>query len=329
MPAIGIMNLLTRLAPYAQSVGRATGFLGAPGKRSVFSKYFDPRKVKAGEKVASPGMRKPVRLQEGDIKGSIPRYLLSDKPGARIARVGSTLAAADYGLGKVMGLFDDEETSDLQSVGSISTPGSIFPAQPSAPSYDIENRQAYQQRVQDKMNKDMRRLLQYYGIINLVNPDAAPNMLKLGTAMLQQDIEAMGSERQAKIFDAVFGDKPPTTAMDAYQRVMKAGGTVEDAEAISGMVEKAMPATSSRAPTTAEVKLQIMAELKSLIAQGREEEAKQLYMDAVYNNIIDTPTGENALAMSPEAAAQAYINAMRSSGVATGNEGLYNLVKID
>ena len=328
MPAIGIMNLLTRLAPYAQRVGRATGFLGAPGKRSVFSKYFDPRKVKAGEKVASPGMRKPVRLQEGDIKGSIPRYLLSDKPGARIARVGSTLAAADYGLGKVMGLFDDEETSTMQSDDAKAMRSSFFPAE-SGPSYDIENRQAYQQRVQDKMNKDMRRLLQYYGIINLVNPDAAPNMLKLGTAMLQQDIEAMGSERQAKIFDAVFGDKPPTTAMDAYQRVMKAGGTVEDAEAISGMVADAMPATSSRAPTTAEVKLQIMAELKSLIAQGREEEAKQLYMDAVYNNIIDTPTGENALAMSPEAAAQAYINAMRSSGVATGNEGLYNLVKID
>jgi hypothetical protein len=328
MPAIGIINLLTRLGPYAQSVGRATGILGAPGKRSAFSKYFDPRKVKAGEKVASPGMRKPVRLQEGDIKGSVPRYLLSDKPGARIARFGGTLAAADYGLGKVMGLFDDED-SDLQSDDAKAMRTSVFPAQPSAPSYDIENRQAYQQRVQDKMNKDMRRLLQYYGIINLVNPDAAPNMLKLGTAMLQQDIEAMGSARQAKIFDAVFGDKPPTTAMDAYQRVMKAGGTVEDAEAISGMVEKAMPATSSRAPTTAEVKLQIMAELKSLISQGREEEAKQLYMDAVYNNIIDTPTGENALAMSPEAAAQAYINAMRSSGVAAGNEGLYNLVKID
>jgi len=328
MPAIGIMNLLTRLAPYAQSVGRATGFLGAPGKRSAFSKYFDPRKVKAGEKVASPGMRKPVRLQEGDIKGSIPRYLLSDKPGARIARVGSTLAAADYGLGKVMGLFDDEETSTMQSDDAKAMRSSFFPAE-SGPSYDIENRQAYQQRVQDKMNKDMRRLLQYYGIVNLVNPDAAPNMLKLGTAMLQQDIQSMGSERQAKIFDAVFGDKPPTTAMDAYQRVMKAGGNVEDAEAISGMVADAMPATSSRAPTTAEVKLQIMAELKSLIAQGREEEAKQLYMDAVYNNIIDTPTGENALAMSPEAAAQAYINAMRSSGVATGNEGLYNLVKID
>jgi len=328
MPAIGIMNLLTRLAPYAQSVGRATGFLGAPGKRSAFSKYFDPRKVKAGEKVASPGMRKPVRLQEGDIKGSIPRYLLSDKPGARIARVGSTLAAADYGLGKVMGLFDDEETSTMQSDDAKAMRSSFFPAE-SGPSYDIENRQAYQQRVQDKMNKDMRRLLQYYGIVNLVNPDAAPNMLKLGTAMLQQDIQSMGSERQAKIFDAVFGDKPPTTAMDAYQRVMKAGGSVEDAEAISGMVADAMPATSSRAPTTAEVKLQIMAELKSLIAQGREEEAKQLYMDAVYNNIIDTPTGENALAMSPEAAAQAYINAMRSSGVATGNEGLYNLVKID
>ena len=331
MPAIGIMNLLTRLAPYAQSIGRATGFLGAPGKRSAFSKYFDPRKVKAGEKVASPGMRKPVRLQEGDIKGSIPRYLLSDRPGARIARVGGTLAAADYGLGKAMDLFsgDDSDTqSSIQSDDAKAMRSSFFPAE-SGPSYDIENRQAYQQRVQDKMNKDMRRLLQYYGIINLVNPDAAPNMLKLGTAMLQQDIEAMGSARQAKIFDAVFGDKPPTTAMEAYQRVMKAGGTVEDAEAISGMVADAMPATSSRAPTTAEVKLQIMAELKSLISQGREEEAKQLYIDAVYNNIIDTPTGENALAMSPEAAAQAYINAMRSSGVATGNEGLYNLVKID
>lgn len=318
MPAIGIMNLLTRLGPILGLTGKATSKIAEKTLkgRPIWRR---PDKPKVGP--AAPESVKPV--------GMINRlYMTPTTAGGQIARLGATVAAADYGLGKVMGLFDDED-SDLQSDDAKAMRTSVFPAQPSAPSYDIENRQAYQQRVQDKMNKDMRRLLQYYGIVNLVNPDAAPNMLKLGTAMLQQDIQSMGSERQAKIFDAVFGDKPPTTAMDAYQRVMKAGGSVEDAQAISGMVEKAMPATSSRAPTTAEVKLQIMAELKSLIAQGREEEAKQLYMDAVYNNIIDTPTGENALAMSPEAAAQAYIDAMRSSGVATGNEGLYNLVKID
>ena len=39
------------------------------------------------------------------------------------------------------------------------------------------------------MNKDMKKLIQYYGIVNLVNPDAAPDMLKLGTAMIDQDIK--------------------------------------------------------------------------------------------------------------------------------------------
>ena len=342
MPAIGLMNLLTRLGPILGLTGKATSRIGekvfkgrpiwqrAKPAQKAKREFGIPKRTDPDYKGEGKKVFRHTPAQPEVPPGIINRlYMTPTTAGGQLARLGATVAATDYGLGKVMGLFDDEETSDLQSVGSISTPGSIFPAQPNAPSYDIENRQAYQQRVQDKMNKDMRRLLQYYGIVNLVNPDAAPNMLKLGTAMLQQDIQSMGSERQAKIFDTVFGDKPPTTAMDAYQRVMKAGGSVEDAEAISGMVADAMPATSSRAPTTAEVKLQIMAELKSLIAQGREEEAKQLYMDAVYNNIINTPTGENALAMSPEAAAQAYIDAMRSSGVATGNEGLYNLVKID
>ena len=321
MPAIGLMNLLTRLGPILGLTGKATSKVAEKTLkgRPIWRR---PDKPKVGP--AAPESVKPV--------GMINRlYMTPTTAGGQVARLGATVAGTDLALGKAIDLFsrDDSDTkSTMQSDDAKAMRSSFFPAE-SGPSYDIENRQAYQQRVQDKMNKDMRRLLQYYGIVNLVNPDAAPNMLKLGTAMLQQDIQSMGSERQAKIFDAVFGDKPPTTAMDAYQRVMKAGGSVEDAEAISGMVADAMPATSSRAPTTAEVKLQIMAELKSLIAQGREEEAKQLYMDAVYNNIIDTPTGENALAMSPEAAAQAYINAMRSSGVATGNEGLYNLVKID
>jgi hypothetical protein len=259
-----------------------------------------------------------TRAQPEVPPGVINRlYMTPTTATGQLARLGGTVAATNYGLGKVMGLFDDEETSDSQSVGSISTPGSGFPAQPSAPSYDIENRQAYQQRVQDKMNKDMRRLLQYYGIINLVNPDAAPNMLKLGTAMLQQDIEAMGSARQAKIFDAVFSDKPPTTAMEAYQRVMKAGGSVEDAEAISGMVADAMPAVSTTSPSKTEQVWELTNRIYEALQMGDRETARRLAAQGIAAKLLQV-SGEHGMGLSNKQQAEKFLEELE------GAAGSYN-----
>lgn len=332
MPAIGLMNLLTRLGPILGLTGKATSkiaektFKGRPiwqrakpaqkAKREFgIPKRTDPDYKGEGKKVF-----RYTPAQAEVPPGMINRlYMTPTTAGGQLARLGAVTVGGDYALGKAIDLFsgDDSDTkSTMQSDDAKAMRSSFFPAE-SGPSYDIENRQAYQQRVQDKMNKDMRRLLQYYGIVNLVNPDAAPNMLKLGTAMLQQDIQSMGSERQAKIFDAVFGDKPPTTAMEAYQRVMKAGGSVEDAEAISGMVANAMPAVSTKSPSKTEQVWELTNRIYEALQMGDRETARRLAAQGIAAKLLEV-SGEHGMGLSNKQQAEKFLEELE------GAAGSYN-----
>ncbi len=329
MPAIGIMNLLTRLGPMLGLTGKATSRIGekvfkgrpiwqrAKPAQKAKREFGVPKRTDPDYKGEGKKVFRYTRAQPEIPPGVLNRlYMTPTTATGQLARLGAVTAGGNYALGKVMGLFDDED-SDLQSDDAKAMRTSIFPAQPSAPSYNIENRQAYQQRVQDKMNKDMRRLLQYYGIINLVNPDAAPNMLKLGTAMLQQDIEAMGSARQAKIFDAVFGDKPPTTAMEAYQRVMKAGGSVEDAEAISGMVADAMPEVSTTSPSKTEQVWELTNRIYEALQMGDRETARRLAAQGIAAKLLEV-SGEHGMGLSNKQQAEKFLEELE------GAAGSYN-----
>lgn len=326
---VGIMNLLSRALPYAQTAGRWAGILGDPKKRGFYSRYIDPRKVKAGEKVAAPGFRKPVRLKEGDIRGSASRYLASNKWPARLARGGALFYGGDRLYNALTSDEDQQELSESQS--------GVIPSRMQYPTRDelgsqpdIESRVEFEQRKQAKFNKQMKQLMVNYGIVNLVNPTSAKEMLKLGTAILGQDIESMGNRRQAEIFDSIFGGgNVPATAMEAYERVMAAGGTAADAKEISGIVESATPSTSSRAPSVVETKLQIGAQVKQLLDAGRDDDAKKLYLQAIYAGIIDPPTGETGIQMSPEQAAEAFLRSAGAGGSANIDSDMYNLVKID
>lgn len=320
---ITLMNLL-------RTAGRVSGFLG-PKKRGLFSRYLDPRKVKAGEKAASFSKGAPIKLKEGQIKGAATRYFTGPKIGARRTRQALTgfggLLGADYVARKLAEPSDEEQ---IQESGVIPSRMQYPTRDELGSQVDIESRVEFERRKQAKFNKQMKQLMVNYGIVNLVNPTSAKEMLKLGTAILGQDIESMGNQRQAEIFDSIFGGgNVPATAMEAYERVMAAGGTAADAKEISGIVESATPAASTRAPSVVETKLQIGAQVKQLLAAGRDDEAKELYLQAIYAGIIDPPTGETGIKMSPEQAAEAFLRSAGAVGSDNIDSDMYNLVKID
>lgn len=322
---IGLMNLL-------RTAGRVSGFL-SPKRSGLFSRYLDPRKVKAGEKAASFSKGAPIKLKEGQIKGAATRYFTGPKKGARRTRKGLAIAGGYIGLDRLMAGDDNEELG----VSNISSESGVIPSRMQYPTRDelgsqpdIESRVEFEQRKQAKFNKQMKQLMVNYGIVNLVNPTSAKEMLKLGTAILGQDIESMGNRRQAEIFDSIFGGgNVPATAMEAYERVMAAGGTAADAKEISGLVESATPTKSTRAPSVVETKLQIGAQVKQLLDAGRDDDAKKLYLQAIYAGIIDPPTGETGIQMSPEQAAEAFLRSAGAGGSANIDSDMYNLVKID
>ena len=131
----------------------------------------------------------------------------------------------------------------------------------------------------------MKKLLLNYGIVNLVNPDSGEEMLKIGMAILKQDLEASGDARKAEIFDSVFTPgNMPKTAKTAYERVLKAGGTPADAAEISGAyVDMRPPATSQKKE---DVAAQVVASVQQLLAAGQDSQARSLLRQYIMSDHI-------------------------------------------
>jgi len=322
---IGLMNLLRVAAPFGKRFAANLGLTGKATDKIVNLATKGKRPLwRRAEKPGVVGPPRPV--------GAINRlYMQPTTVSGQLTRLGGGLfggsIAADYVARKLAEPSNKEQAQESGVIPSRMQ----YPTRDELGSQpDIESRVEFEQRKQAKFNKQMKQLMVNYGIVNLVNPTSAKEMLKLGTAILGQDIESMGSQRQAEIFDSIFGGgNVPATAMEAYERVMAAGGTVADAKEISGVVESATPSGSTRAPSVVETKLQIGAQVKQLLAAGRDDEAKQLYLQAIYAGIIDPPTGETGIQMSPEQAAEAFLRSAGAGGSDNIDSDMYDLVKID
>lgn len=333
---IGLMNLLRSSVPMARSffglaakpaLKRKEAVNAALNKTPLF-------RTRAAKPVGGTGTTYGNALAPSMGRANRALYGPAKTPLRGLGRglgyglVGSI--AGDYAVRKAKGLFNDEEEQQDEQSGVIPSRMQYPTRDELGSQADIESRVEFEQRKQAKFNKQMKQLMVNYGIVNLVNPASAKEMLKLGTAILGQDIEAMGNQRQAEIFDSIFGGgNVPATAMEAYERVMAAGGTAADAKEISGIVESATPAASTRAPSVVEIKLQIGAQLKQLLAAGKDEDARKLYLQAIYAGIINPPTGETGIQMSPEQAAEAFLRSAKAGGSDNIDSDMHNLVKID
>ena len=318
---------LAAALPWLVGLGRAAaGLTGTRGVAKGAAKIFDPRKrLKEGKPLGSNPKVGPPNIVQGPRpgvtttgrRGALPNLLSGDTLGPSAARLGLTTLGGSVALdriGAMMGDDPEEVASSSQVRRFEKDTGQSLPDY----SQGIQNRLDYQKKMTAKMNKDMKKLIQYYGIVNLVNPDAAPDMLKLGTAMIDQDIKTMGDERQAKIFDSVFANGAPTNAMDAYQRVMQAGGTPEDAEQISGMVADAMP-TSGGSMNKAEMGQAYIQQAEQAMLNGNDQGAKEIIIKGINAGILPQEVGRGGIKMTAKEQAEKFIEDMGGVNMSSNN----------
>lgn len=298
-----------------------------PMARGLMNLLRDPKKI--GRKIWDKGTPdKPGISYLDQLKGGVRQSRAKTvphggtPPGAlnRFGRNHPYLAEAGiYAGGGLAGLTavdriasmmrDDEVAPDVSAIG-----GGISPSMPMPAKLDFESRQAFEARKSKKMNKQMKRLLQYYGIVNLVNPDSASDMLKLGTAMLEQEIGQMGTDRQAKIFDAIFKDgSMPASGAEAARMILNAGGTAEDVADITDIYESITP----KAPDLAEDERGVLdlQQARSLVSAGYDNEAVNLIEDSIRAGRLENEQ-QAGMNLPPREQAKMMVQAM--GGAASG-----------
>ena len=311
-----------------------------PMARGLMNLLRDPRKI--GRKIWDKGAPdKPGISYLNQLKGGVRQSRAKTvphggtPPGAlnRFGRNHPYLAEAGiYTGGGLAGwtavdriasmMRDDEVAPDASAIGG----GRISPSMPTPAKLDFESRLAFEQRKSKKMNKRMKRLLQYYGMVNLINPDSASDMLKLGTAMLEQEIGQMGTDRQAKIFDAIFKDgSMPRSGAEAAKMILNAGGTPEDVADITDIYESITP---TKAKTSEDERaVEDILRAKSLVEQGYDTEALDLLERAILSKRIKSAKSEIGVDIPPRKQAELIIAAWGGSAEGGLDSSLFKIEK--
>ena len=189
-----------------------------------------------------------------------------------------------------------------------------------SPGSDVQTRVQFQQAQQTKFNRQMKKLLLNYGIVNLVNPDSGEEMLKIGMAILKQDIESSGDTRKAKIFDSVFtSSNMPKTAKEAYNRVLKAGGSPEDAAEISGAYVDMRPPASSQKKE--DVAAQVIASVQQLLAAGSDSQARNLLRQYIMSNHIGRAQDSSGIEQPIDVQVDEWMKMLGGGGARPRNPG--------
>ena len=311
--AIAGSALLQALLRAGPAAGR---FLGLPFKRP---KWTGKRPVWQRE---ASGRAPKGRFATGGAKeaGHINRlYMNPTTPMGKAARWGALGVGGSIAADRIANLFSDEEVAadDLKAYRPQ------FPeAAPSGfdPSSDIETRLQFQKNQTAKYNRQMKKLLRNYGIVNLINPDSAKDMLKIGMAILEQNIAASGDARQAKIFDSVFTPgNMPKSAKEVYDRVMKAGGLEKDASEIAGTYVSMRPPAPAKTSVDQRA-MEILRNAQVLYSVGRRGEADDLIRNAILAKIIKVPT-ESGLEKNIEELIALVRESITGAGGAPRNTG--------
>ena len=240
-------------------------------------------------------------------------------------RTGTAFRIGGLGLGgsiaadRISSLFSEEEVAsdDLKAYQPQyggSTPGWN-------PGSDVESRVQFQQNQANKYNRQMKKLLRNYGIVNLINRDSGKDMLKIGMAVLEQNIKSSGDDRQAKIFDAVFTPgNMPKTAKTAYNRVLQAGGTPEDAASISGAyVDMRPPAAASQKKE--DVAVQVIASVQQLLAAGSDSQARSLLRQYIMSDHIGREDDSAGITKSIDVQVDEWMKMLGGGGTSPRNPG--------
>jgi len=337
-PAV-LKALVEALKQGGKFLGSATGVSGVAGRGAGLAgratRTFDPRKspLKEGPRpqgnqtwrgetrteipYRGPGQGVPKDPAHGArYRGKFPNWLSGGTLGADLTKLGLTTAGAGTGLGLLFG-GKDEQTQQTNPVVSALL-GKTEPEW--QPDPNIASRVQFQKNTQAKFNRQMKKLLLNYGIVNLINPDSAKDMLEIGMAILEQNITASGDTRQAKIFDSVFkSGSMPKTARAAAERILKAGGTNADVKDITGIYADSAP----KAPdySKEESNVMMLSTVRALLDAGQDAKAKELILTYIMSGFLDRdklPQGTN---MSPDDQADAWLEIINGAPVGTGDSG--------
>ena len=293
----------------AKTVGRKP-FVKKPewvGKRPAWQREYPEGKPPRGGQF---DWQKHPRQEPGHIN---KLYMKPTTRAGTIARVGGLTAGGLTGLGLLSG-GEGEQSQQTNPVASalLGKPASEWQPDP-----NIASRVQFQKNTQAKYNRQMKKLLLNYGIVNLINPESGEDMLKIGMAILEQNIAASGDTRQAKIFDSVFkSGSMPKTARAAAERILKAGGTNDDVKDITGIYADSAP----KAPDYSkdESNIMMLRTVKALLDAGADTQARDMILRYIMSGSLDAaelPQGTN---MSPDDQADAWLEIINGAPVGTG-----------
>ena len=319
---------LIALKQAGQAAGRFAGLGGRAAGRKPWRPKWDYDSVEGWKR---PLWQRPTTVGGGTSRGPGGKFVGGAKkqPGW-INRMymnpttwqGKALRMGGLGLGGSIALDrlragGEEKVSPLSGGPSWSQPD----APPAwTPSEAIASRAQFQKNQAAKQNQMMKQLLLNYGIVNLVNPDSAADMLKIGMAIVEQQIKETGNERQAAIFDSVFDPKNmPKSAKEVYDRVMKAGGLEKDASEIAGTYVSMRPPAPAKTSVDQRA-MEILRNAEVLYSVGRRGEADDLIRNAILAKIIKVPT-ESGLEKNIEELIALVRESITGAGGAPRNTG--------
>ena len=257
--------------------------------------------------LASKGKYNPLRPEVAKVPGGFrsPNYVRGQRfpkpiPGrpagflnpqahpwrALGAGTGATLAAPWMFRGG-----EDEQASQAAFAGS-----GIQGWQPPS---GIGSYAEYEAEEGKRMSRIMKKALQQYMVISFAaGPEAAKPYLSMVDKIVEQGAGTRQKSRQAKIYDAVFGDKDnlPKSAEQVYNRITTAGGSPQYAAEISGYVGEARKADVAATGRVSQAR-QIMAEIRKLYLIDKDLGARRLVEAWSTDLLGEKPLGDYPVLM--------------------------------
>ena len=153
----------------------------------------------------------------------------------------------------------------------------------------------YEAEEGKRMSRIMKKALQQYMVISFAaGPEAAKTYLGMVDKIVEQGAGTRQKSRQAKIYDAVFGDRDnlPKSAEQVYNRITTAGGSPQYAAEISGYVGEARKADVAATGRVSQAR-QIIAEIRKLYLIDKELGARRLVEAWSTDLLGEKPIGDS------------------------------------
>lgn len=207
-----------------------------------------------------------------------------------------------------MGGGDDEQAAQLAFAESG--------LQQWQPPVGIGSYAEYEAEEGKKTSRIMKKALQQYMVLSFTaGPEAAKNYLEMVDKIMEQGRGTRQKTREAKIYDAVFGDKNnlPKSSEDVFNRITLAGGSPEYAAEISGYVgevKKADVAAVGKQST----RERVLERIRQIYAADQEMGIRAMVEAWMTGTLDEKPIGDYETLLQKAAEVLSGVPASEASG---------------